>query len=55
MEINGLIWLEDIVDKLDWKHHVEEQEVVEALENKPKFVLKEAGYMAGEDVYAAFG
>ena len=46
MEINGLIWLEDIADKLHWKHDVEEQEVVEVLEKKPKFVLKEAGYIA---------
>jgi hypothetical protein len=42
LKINGLIWLEDIVDKLHWKHDIEEQEVVEVLENKPKFVLKEA-------------
>jgi uncharacterized DUF497 family protein len=55
LEITRLIWLEDIVDKLHWKHNVEEQEVVEVLENKPKFILKETGYMAGEDVYAAFG
>lgn len=34
---------------------MEEQEVIEILENKPKFILKESGYMAGEDVYAAFG
>lgn len=55
MKINRLIWLEDIVEKLIWKHNVEEQEVVEVLENKPVFKYKEKGYKSGEDVYAAFG
>jgi len=55
MKINRLIWLEDIVEKLIWKHNVEEQEVIEVLENKPIFIYKEKGYKSGEDVYAAFG
>ncbi len=55
MEINRIIWLEDIVEKLQWKHNVEEHEVLEVLENKPKFQRKEAGHRPGEDVYAAFG
>ncbi len=55
MKINRLIWLEDIVEKLIWKHNVEEQEVIEVLENKPIFQYKEKGYKSGEDVYAAFG
>ena len=55
MEITQLIWLEDIVDKLHWKHNVEEQEVVEVLGNTPKFIHKETGYQQSEDVYAAFG
>ncbi len=55
MEISRIIWLEDIVDKLLWKHNVEEHEVIEVLENKPKFQLMEAGHVSGENVYAAFG
>lgn len=55
MEISRIIWLEDIVQKLVWKHDVEEQEVIEALENKPTFQRKEAGHVPGEYVYAAFG
>ena len=55
MEINRIIWLEDIVDKLHWKRNVETEEVVEILQNKPRFILKEAGFKTGEDVYAAFG
>ena len=55
MEINRIVWLEDIVEKLLWKHNVEEPEVIEVLENKPIFQWKETGYRHGEDVYAAFG
>jgi uncharacterized protein len=55
LEITQLIWLEDIVDKLHWKHNVEEHDVIEVLENSPKFIFKEKGYKEGEDVYAAFG
>ena len=55
MEISRIIWLEDIVEKLRWKHDVDELEVIEVFENKPRFQRKEAGYRPGEDVYAAFG
>lgn len=55
MEITRVIWLEDIVEKLIWKHNVQDQEVIEVLENKPIFQRKEEGYKPGEDVYAAFG
>lgn len=55
MKISRIIWLEDIVEKLHWKHNVEENEILEVLANKPKFILKESGYRRGEDVYAAFG
>jgi uncharacterized DUF497 family protein len=55
MKINRIFWLEDIVDKLHWKHNVETEEVIEVLQNKPRFILKEDGFRAVEDVYAAFG
>ena len=55
MEISELVWLEDIVEKLTWKHSVTEHEVIEVLQNKPLFQRKETGYKPGEDVYAAFG
>jgi uncharacterized DUF497 family protein len=55
LEISRIIWLEDIVEKLLWKHNVEEMEVIEVLENKPVFKYKEAGYQPGEHIYAAFG
>jgi uncharacterized DUF497 family protein len=55
LKISRIIWLEDIVDKLKWKHDVVEQDVIEVLENKPKFYLKEKGFIQDEDVYVAFG
>ena len=55
MKISRIIWLEEIVEKLHWKHNVEENEILEVLANKPRFVLKESGHKQREDVYAAFG
>ena len=55
LEISRIIWLEDIVEKLIWKHNVEEREVIEVLENNPIFQFKEPGHQPEEDVYAAFG
>ena len=55
MEITRIVWLEDIVEKLLWKHGVEEWEVIEVMENRPKFIFKEPGHRLDEDVYAAFG
>jgi uncharacterized DUF497 family protein len=55
LEITRIVWLEDIVEKLRWKHNVEESEVIEVLENHPRYVRKEAGFVPEEDVYAAFG
>jgi uncharacterized DUF497 family protein len=55
LKISRIIWLEDIVEKLQWKHNVTEDEVIQVLENKPRFKRKETGYRQGEDVYGAFG
>ena len=55
MKITGLIWLEDIVEKLEQKHHVQQYEVREVFANLPKFRFVEKGYRIGENVYAALG
>jgi uncharacterized DUF497 family protein len=55
MRIEGIIWLRSIVDKLAVKHHVEIDEVEEALSNRPKFRLVEKGHRRGENVYMALG
>jgi uncharacterized DUF497 family protein len=55
MNIEGVIWLANVVDKLAVKHHVEIYEVEEALTVKPKFRFVEKGEREGEDVYLALG
>ena len=39
MKITGLIWVEDIVQKLLQKHRVQPEEVEEVLSNLPGFSL----------------
>lgn len=55
MRITGFIWLEDIVEKLAAKHHVEIHEVEELFEGEPRFRFVESGHHPGENVYAAIG
>ena len=55
MKIGEIIWLEDIIEKLEKKHSVRQNEVIEVLENKPKFRFVEKGHRKGENVYAALG
>ena len=55
MKITGLIWLDDIVQKLDWKHAVLPKEVASVFVNAPRFRLIEKGHRAGENVYSALG
>ncbi len=55
MLIEGLIWLDEIIEKLIWKHHVQQSEVGEILSNNPHFRFVEKGHHQGEDVYAALG
>ncbi|HEX8844280.1 MAG TPA: BrnT family toxin [Pyrinomonadaceae bacterium] len=55
MNIEGIIWLRNIVDKLAFKHHVEIYEVEEMLNNRPKIRFVEKGERKGEDIYMALG
>jgi hypothetical protein len=55
MNLDGIIWLRDIADKLGFKHNVTMEEVEQALNNKPKFRFVEKGERKGEDVYMALG
>ncbi len=56
MKIDDVIWLDDIVDKLASKHHVETAEVEDVvLNDRPKFRFVEKGDRPGEDVYMALG
>ncbi len=55
MKIIGLIWYENIVEKLEHKHNVHQQEVREVFANNPKFRYVENGLQPDENVYAALG
>ena len=37
MKITGFMWLDDIVEKIEVKHHVEQNEVRELFANQPQF------------------
>ena len=55
MRIEGIVWLNAIVEKLAVKHRVELHEVEEVLSSSPKFRFVERGDRVGEDVYMALG
>jgi len=55
MKIEGIVWLNQIVDKLAFKHQVETYEVEEVLNEKPKIRFVEKGERKDEDVYVALG
>ncbi len=55
MKIKGLIWFDDIIEKLERKHNVQQNEVREVLVNRPHFRFVEKGHCSGENVYAAMG
>ena len=55
MEIAGILWLDQFVEKFAIKHHVAKQEVKEVLARKPRFWFVERGDRKGEDVYSATG
>jgi uncharacterized DUF497 family protein len=55
MYVDDFIWLPEIVDKLEAKHSVSQEEVEEIFFNQPHFRFLERGYRTGEDVYSAAG
>ena len=55
MKISGLIWLREIVEKINRKHHVVPEEVKEILDGSSHFRFVEKGHRRGENVYSAMG
>ncbi|MBS3919135.1 MAG: BrnT family toxin [Deltaproteobacteria bacterium] len=55
MRIQGIIWLDDVIDKLAAKHNVRQNEILEVFSNQPYFRFVEKGHRSGENVYAALG
>jgi uncharacterized protein len=50
-----LIWLEEIVEKLDRKHRLSVEEVTQVFLHQPRFLFKERGRVEGEHLYNALG
>ena len=55
MKISGIIWLEEIVDKIERKHRVKQDEIREILRSSSHYRFVEKGHRRGENVYAALG
>jgi len=56
MVFDEIIWLDYIVDKLAWKHHVLPAEVEEVLESRRTLHWRnQKGRIEGEDIYNALG
>ncbi len=55
MKIKGLIWLDEIIEKIARKHNVSQDEVRDILTDRPHFRFVEKGHRRGENVYAALG
>ncbi|MBC8446883.1 MAG: BrnT family toxin [Chloroflexi bacterium] len=55
MQVQEVIWLDEIEDKIISKHQVWPDEAEEVLLGHPHVRFMERGHQPGEDLYAAFG
>lgn len=55
MEITDLIWLDEVVDKIESKHHITQTEIEEVLSSRPKVKKMRKGRFRGEHVYRGLG
>jgi uncharacterized protein len=55
LKLSGIIWLEEIVEKIDRKHRVTQDEVKDVLRSSSHFRFVEKGHRRGENVYSAMG
>ena len=55
MNIETVIWLRDIVDKIERRHRLTVQEVEQVFSNRPRFRFLEIGKVEGENLYSAMG
>jgi uncharacterized DUF497 family protein len=55
MYIDDIIWLDQFIEKLEWKHHISPEEVEEVFYNGPRIRRGPKGHVQGEDVYYAYG
>jgi hypothetical protein len=55
MHINDIVWLDEVVEKIEREHHVYKEEVEEVFSNRPKYRKGQKGKYKGEDLYYAYG
>jgi len=55
MIIDDIIWLQDILEKLELKHHIYQEEVEQVFANAPQYRFLEKGKIEGEHIYSAYG
>lgn len=55
MRIIDILWLPDIIEKLEAKHNVQPYEVEEVFMGRQNFRRIERGKVQGEDLYTALG
>lgn len=55
LTIHGIIWIDEIVDKIAYKHNVSIEEVEEVLHFTPQIRFLEKGKRKNEDVYVVLG
>jgi uncharacterized DUF497 family protein len=55
LKLSGIIWLEEIVEKIERKHRVTQDDVREILTGPSHFRFVEKGHRRGENVYSAMG
>jgi len=53
--VEDIIWLDNIVEKLAWKHNILPSEVEEVLSGSCRIFRKEKGRVEGEHLYNALG
>jgi uncharacterized DUF497 family protein len=55
VKIHSIVWLPEIIEKLEVKHGVEIEEVEEVFEFDPIYYRGPRGKRPGEDLYKAYG
>ncbi len=55
MLIKDIILLDDVIDKLIWKHNISELELRQVFNNNPRIRFIEKGKIKNEHVYVAAG
>ncbi len=55
LKLSGIIWYHDIVEKLEWKHNVNKNEVKEIFYYAKHFRFIEKGHSKDENLYSVYG